>query len=74
MGLFSKRRNAGFDPDLWSDAGERAKQRGIESWFEDLDQDDADLDDLETNAGAAFADSDASWLTDDPGDKVRGTS
>jgi hypothetical protein len=74
MGLFSKRRNAGFDPDLWSDADERAKDRGAEPWFEDLDQHDPALDDLQTNAGAAFDDRDAAWLTDDPGDKVRGTS
>jgi len=71
MGLFSRRRNAGFDPDLWSDADERAKNRGADSWFDDLDHDDPALDDLETNAGASFAEHDAAWLEDDPGDKVR---
>lgn len=69
--MFSKRRNEGFDPDLWSDANERAKDRGTESWFEDLGQDEAALDDLETNAGAKFVDADTEWLSDDPGDKVR---
>ncbi len=72
MGLFSKRRTAGFDSELWSDADERAKRRGAESWFEDLDADESVLDDLETNAGANFADHDAAWLGDDPGDRIRG--
>lgn len=71
MGLFSKRKNEGFDPALWSDADERAKQRGGESWFADLDTDDAAPDEIETNAGANFEDSDADWLGDDPGDAVR---
>ncbi len=71
MGLFSKRRNDGFDPDLWSDADERARGRGGDSWFDDLDADGSELDDLQTNAGAAFGDADAAWLRDDPGEKAR---
>lgn len=71
MGLFSKRRNAGFDPDLWTDADERAKARGGDSWFDDLGDDDPALDDLETNSGAQFAERDAKWLADDPGEQVR---
>lgn len=73
MGLFSKRRNAGFDPELWSDADERAKDRGTGSWFDDLGSDDDSLDELETNAGARFADADAEWLQGDPGEQVRRT-
>ena len=33
MGLFSKRRSKGFDPDLWSDAKDRAKGKSDEPWF-----------------------------------------
>lgn len=74
MGLFSKRRSDGFDPDLWSDADERAEDRGSDSWFDDLDVSDGSdggLDDLETNAVVSFDDTDKSWLSDDPGEKVR---
>ncbi len=71
MGLFSKRRNAGFDPELWSDPNERAKARGTGSWFDDLGQDEPGLDDLETNAGARFDDDDSGWLDHDPGEAVR---
>lgn len=71
MGLFSKRRNDGFDPELWTDADERAKGRGKGSWFDDLSSSEVDLADLETNEGAAFGDSDEAWLADDPGEKVR---
>ncbi len=71
MGLFSKRRNKGFDPDLWSDATDRAKGRGDASWFADMGEDDPALDELETNAGAQFGDEDADWLRDDPGEAVR---
>lgn len=71
MGLFSRRRNEGFDPELWSDADERAKGRGSDSWFDDLDSADAGLDDIETNSGASFDDADAAWLTDDPGEAAR---
>lgn len=71
MGLFSKRRNEGFDPDLWTDADERARERGTDSWFDDLSGSDGSLDDLETNAGASFDEADESWLSDDPGDRVR---
>lgn len=74
MGLFSKRRNDGFDPNLWSDADERAKDLGTDSWFDDLGQDDPGLDDLQTNAGADFDVRDADWLADDPGEKVRDES
>ncbi len=71
MGLFSKRRNKGFDEDLWSDASDRAKARGDAPWFADMGDDDPALDDLTTNAGARFEDKDQEWLRDDPGDEVR---
>lgn len=73
MGLFSKRRSKGFDPDLWSDAKDRAKGKSDEPWFAGLDEagDDPALDDLTTNAGAKFDDSDDEWLKDDPGEQVR---
>ncbi len=74
MGLFSRRRNAGFDPELWSDADQRARTRGDGSWFDDLDTDEGTLEDLETNAGAQFDDSDAAWLGDDPGHRARDRS
>ena len=46
MGLFSKRRSKGFDPDLWSDAKDRAKAKTDEPWFAGLDEagDDPALD------------------------------
>lgn len=71
MGLFSRRRNAGFDPDLWSDADERARGRGSDSWFDDLEGSDLTLEELETNAATSFDEADRVWLADDPGEKVR---
>lgn len=72
MGLFSRRRSKGFDPELWSDAKERGKGTSGEPWFADFDAgDDPALDEIETNAGARFDDADAAWLADDPGDQVR---
>lgn len=74
MGLFSKRRNEGFDPALWTDADERAKKRGGGSWFDDLGVEGPDdVDELQTNTGARFADDDAEWLGDDPGERARDT-
>ncbi len=55
MGLFSKRRTKGFDPELWSDAKDRGKAQQDTPWFADLDtEDDPALDEIETNAGARF--------------------
>ena len=73
MGLFSKRRTKGFDPELWSDATDRSKQGGSEPWFADLvkSDDDATIDELNTNDSAQFSPSDDAWLTDDPGDEIR---
>lgn len=73
MGLFSKRRAKGFDPDLWTDAADRGHAGKDEPWFADLDEadDDPALAGLQTNAGARFADEDQEWLTDDPGAEVR---
>ncbi len=73
MGLFSKRRAKGFDPEMWSDATDRSKAGDEKPWFADLDVsgDDPSLDELETNAGARFADRDEEWLGDDPGEEVR---
>ena len=73
MGLFSKRRTKGFDPELWSDATSRGDASEDKPWFSDLDEtgDDPALDDLATNGSADFGAEDASWLNDDPGDQVR---
>lgn len=71
MGLFSKRRNDGFDPELWTDADERAEGRGSGSWFEDLRGGASDLEELQTNAVVSFEEADAAWLRDDPGESAR---
>lgn len=73
MGLFSKRRSKGFDPELWSDAAERGAGATDDAWFADLadGDDDPALDGLETNAGARFDEQDQAWLADDPGAEVR---
>ncbi len=72
MGLFSKRRTKGFDPELWSDAKDRGKAQQDTPWFADLDtEDDPALDEIETNAGARFDPDDADWLDHDPGEQVR---
>ena len=72
MGLFSKRRTRGFDPDLWSDAKERGKDSGEQPWFADLAETAGeDLDAVATNGSANFEDADDDWLTDDPGEKIR---
>lgn len=73
MGLFSKRRTKGFDPEMWSDATSRGATAEDKPWFSDLDEtgDDPSLDDLATNGSADFDADDQSWLNDDPGDQIR---
>ncbi|MBS1848796.1 MAG: hypothetical protein JST73_11010, partial [Actinobacteria bacterium] len=44
------------------------------SWFDDLGVEGPDdVDELQTNTGARFADDDAEWLGDDPGERARDT-
>lgn len=69
MGLF-RRKQTDFDPELWSDAAERAPQQVDEAWFEAPDDDAPELR-ISTNAGARFDAADQAWLTDDPGEQVR---